>query len=113
MLIIDEDNVISLTRGDTAYLNLNLIKEDGEPYTYQDGDTVTLSCKQDYDSEDYLFQKVVPASNDGTTIAILPIDTKGLDYGKYVYDIQVNTVDQEVFTVIGPAKFNVTKEVTE
>jgi hypothetical protein len=71
-----EDNTISLTRGDTGYINLALDTE-------VEG-TITLSCKKDYDSEDYLFQKIVPV---GETIILEPKDTKELEYGKYVYDI--------------------------
>lgn len=105
MLTIDED-VISLTRGDTGYLELAMKNGDQD---WEVGDTVTLSVKKDIESEDYLFQKQVQA---GQVIIIYPEDTRDLEYGRYIYDIQVNTVLGEVFTIIGPAKFKLTKEVT-
>lgn len=109
-MITMEDGVISLTRGDTAYLSLNLTNNDGEPYEFKNGDTVTLSVKKDYeDVENYLFQKVVAA---GDTIVIEPQDTKPYEYGRYVYDVQVNTAVGEVFTVLGPNTFKITKEAT-
>lgn len=92
MLTLDEDT-ISLTRGDTGYLELAL--KNGEQ-DWEVGDTVTLSVKKDIDSEDYLLQKQGQA---GQVIIIYPEDTRDLEYGRYVYDIQVNTVLGEVFTV--------------
>lgn len=109
-MITMEDGVISLTRGDTAYLSLNLTNDEGEPYEFKDGDKVTLTVKQDYeDTENYLFQKIVEG---GDTIVIEPSDTKPYEYGRYVYDVQVNTAVGEVFTVIGPNTFKITKEAT-
>lgn len=108
-MITMEDGVISLTRGDTAYLHLNLTNN-GEPYEFKDGDTVTLTVKKDYeDIENYLFQKTIPA---GDTFVIEPSDTKEYEYGRYVYDVQVNTAIGEIFTVIGPNTFKLTKEAT-
>ena len=98
-----EDGVISLTRGDTGYIQLAF------DYDWQDGDTVTLSVKKDYEDEEYVFQRVVAG---GQIITIYPTDTQELEYGNYVYDVQVNTTLDEVFTVIGPNKFKITKEVT-
>lgn len=102
MLTIDE-GVIYHTRGDTGYIQLAF------DYDWQDGDTVTLSVKKDYESEDYLFQKTVVG---GQIITIYPQDTAELEYGNYIYDVQVNTALGEVFTVVGPNKYKLTKEVT-
>lgn len=109
-MITFEDGAISLTRGDTAYLSLNLTTDNGEPYEFHDGDTVTLTVKKNYDEEEnYLFQKTIPA---GDTFVIEPQDTKQYEYGRYIYDVQVNTAIGEVFTVIGPDTFKLTKEAT-
>lgn len=109
MLVVSSGN-ISLTRGDTAYLSVDVTTGSGEPYQFQEGDTITLSVKKDDENEmDYIFQKVIPA---GETFVINPEDTKHQKYGRYIYDVQVNTVASEVFTVLGPATFTITKEVT-
>lgn len=104
-MITIEDNSISLTRGDTAYLSLDV-----SDYTFQDGDTAILSVKESIDSEDYLFQ--VDLDMDNLTFIILPEYTKNLNYGKYKYDVQITTKDNEIFTVIGPSTFKITEEVT-
>lgn len=113
MLVI-EDGMISLTRGDTAYFNVSIVvgkDEEGEDieYEYQEGDTLTLSCRTGYGDEDgYVFQKIVPANQ---TLVIEPFDTRELSYGKYVYDIQLDTAVGEVFT-LQVGIFKITKEVT-
>lgn len=109
MLTVQSGN-ITLTRGDTAYLSLDLTLNNA-PYEYSDGDTVTLSVRRSTKDDDteYLFQKVVDA---GEMIVIEPADTKSLEYGRYQYDIQLNTSRGEVFTVIGPATFKIAEEVT-
>lgn len=107
MLVLDE-GVISLTRGDTGYLELVKVNQT-DKNDWEIDDIVTLSVKEKIDSEDYLFQRQVQA---GQPIIIYPSDTRDLEYGRYVYDIQINTVLGEVFTVAGPEKFILTKEVT-
>ena len=99
-----EEGKIYLTRGDTAYLNVAI---DGrEP---QAGDTVILSVKKNIDDADYAFQKNVSF---GEIFVIMPEDTKDLEYGKYYYDVQVNTAIGEVFTVIEKTAFYIREEVT-
>lgn len=105
-----EDGAISLTRGDTAYLNIAIQNDDGSDYEFQEGDTLTLSVRKDYEEDTpYLFQKKVDG---GQTIIIYPEDTKDKEYGSYYYDVQLNTYLGEVFTVVGPYRFKLTKEVT-
>lgn len=101
---------IKLTRGDTAYLSLDLTM-DGEEYEFADGDTITFSIRRTTDDNDveYLLQKTIVA---GDTIVIEPEDTKHLNYGRYKYDVQLNTAKGEIFTVIEPSTFQVAEEVT-
>lgn len=70
---------------------------------------MTVKKTTDKDAE-VIFQKIVPADN--VAIVIEPEDTTDLDYGKYKYDVQLNTAKGEVFTVIGPNNFYVKEEVT-
>ena len=41
-----------------------------------------------------------------------PADTHELDFGKYVYDVELTT-GTDVYTVIEPSCFEVMKEVTD
>lgn len=107
MLKIDANNNVYLTRGDSAYLELNIRSSNG-PYIFQDGDVIALTIKKSVHDENVILQKL---ARDGE-LKIEPSDTKLLDYGEYVYDIQITTSDGDVFTVISPAKFVLKDEVT-
>ena len=103
-----EGNTIRLTRGDTAYLEFPLKTEVGE-YVMVSNDTLTLSVKKNTKDTEYIFQKVITGTN---TFHIEPNDTTDLSFGKYTYDVQINTADGDVFTVIPPSTFEVLNEVT-
>ena len=111
MLYVDEkDHTIMLTRGDTARFNVGITsKISQEDYEIQSDDTLTMTVKKSVKDEDFCFQKVVTGS---TLIHVEPSDTKNIAFGKYVYDIQLDTANGDTYTVIGPASFEVLKEVT-
>lgn len=105
-----EDGAIYLTKGDTAYLKVNLAFDDGTEYEVQEGDTLTLSVKPDTkDETPYVFTKTVKP---GETFEIKPEDTKEQEVGSYYYDVQLNTSIGEIFTVIEPTRFYIRNEVT-
>ena len=107
MLKIGRDNTISLTRGDTARINLAIMASDGSAYDYS-SDAVVFTVKASTVASDHLIQKTV---TDGV-IYIAPEDTAGMSYKEYVYDVQLTTVGGDVCTVVPPAKFIVEPEVT-
>lgn len=104
-----ENNAIFLTRGDSATLELSVTKSDSTVYTIADGDSVTLSVKRSVkDSEALIVKKITQ----GNTITFNPVDTAGMDFGEYRYDVQLNTKTGKVYTVVGPDSFFVCEEVT-
>ena len=107
MLYINGDT-IKLTRGDTAYLHIPLVTTDAD-YVMNANDTLTFSVKKTTRDTDYIFQKVVTGNN---VFHIQPSDTSELAFGKYIYDVELNTTDGDVFTVIPPSTFEVLSEVT-
>lgn len=109
MLKIDEGKIY-LTRGDTAYLQVAITLDDGTVYTAHEGDTLTLSIKKEMNDTGYALQKVVAADE---VINILPENTRMLECGKYIYDVQLNTSLNEVFTIISPSGFYLKEEITE
>jgi hypothetical protein len=108
-----KDKVIKITRGDSASLKVGLKKADGSDYVMQEGDTLTMTVRKVIGSS--ILMQVVSNTN---TIYISPSDSKNLLVGSCVYDIELRTATQDVFTVIGLGE-NVTKnmivcaEVTE
>lgn len=108
MLIVNSDNSIELTRGDTARLVVPLVLEDGEEYTMQPDDMLTLSLKKNKSDAECALQKVVTGTNE---FHLEPKDTKGLDFYKYKYDVQLGTAAGDIYTVIPYNTFTITAEV--
>lgn len=48
---------------------------------------------------------------DSMTLRIDPEDTKNLNFGTYVYDVELTTKDGIVDTFITPSSFKITEEV--
>ena len=111
-----KNNAITLTRGDTfiAQIALSL---NGEPYTPIEGDEIRFAVKHktmtptrsDYSDEEPLILVTIP--NDTLILRLDPSDTKDLDFGDYVYDIQITFADGSVDTFITPTSFKLTPEV--
>ena len=105
MLKIVKNN-IWLTRGDAAYLRLNVkVKETGQPFDYSNCLT-RLTVKKNAISNTVIFQKTF---SDGR-IKIDPEDTINLDYQTLKYDVHLITPNDDPFTVIADMDFTITKE---
>lgn len=102
-------NTIKLTRGDTAYLTVPIKSALGEEYTLSSKDTLTLSVKETTSSTEYLFQKILTGTN---VFHIEPQDTASIPFGNYKYDIQLNTANGDVYTIIDVSTFTILEEVT-
>lgn len=109
MLKVYSDGAIDLTRGDTAYLSVTITDENGEEYEIQPNDTLTLSVKKAVTDAEPCIQKTIKG---GKTFCLEPSDTSALDFGKYLYDVQLTTAYGDVSTVIAPATFKILTEVT-
>ena len=110
MLYIKSNNTIRLTRGDTAALTVSIVDDvNKQQYEMKITDVLKLSVKKDTHEADYCFQKV---STGKPNITIQPEDTKELDFGKYIYDVQLENSEGAVSTIIEPSTFEVLPEVT-
>lgn len=110
MLRIDDKNNITLTRGDTLTIEIELEK-DGEAYTPESGDVIRFACSMGYEGQtsyELKFSETIP--NDTLTVTI-PAETTGqLEYLTYNYDVEITHGDGTVDTVIS-AKLTITGEV--
>lgn len=110
MLHINADGDIQLTRGDTARLRIDIINDIiDEEYEVTPKDVLRLTVRKTVRDPVRTFQKTIVGSN---IFHIEPKDTKRLSFGKYVYDIELTTASGDVYTVVGPRSFEVSKEVT-
>ena len=111
MLIIDKDNTIHLTRGDTARFRITQATNlaTGEPYVFLPEDKLEFTIKKSVSDADPLIHKSVSG---GEIIHLLPEDTKPLSFGRYVYDVQLTVANGDVYTIIVPTVFEIAKEGT-
>lgn len=99
---------IHLTRGDTAYLYVELNLQNGYEYIPEEGDKLLFVVKRTYDSKEILLQKEIV----NLLLSIDPEDTDSFPYGTYWYDIELTTSTSAKYTVVGPARFILREEVT-
>lgn len=88
-------NELKITRGDSAYITVNIEYADGTPYVMQAGDTLKLSAKHNLNGS---VDMEVASSN--STLHITPELSRGLVVGKGFFDIQLTT-SEDIFTLVG------------
>lgn len=113
-MTIPRNQPISITRGDSKYYRYYNTSKDGDHVPLVEGDKIFFTVKKSTKTEDIIFQRIITDfDNDGGAfIEIYPEDTNGLEYGDYVYDIQLIRHTGYVKTTIKPALFRITDEVT-
>lgn len=100
---------ITLTRGDSFIADVSITDKDNKPYIPQTGDSIRFAMKASYKDAEPLLIKSIPVNT--MKLIINPDDTKNLDFGKYVYDIELTKSTGEVDTFITKALFKITEEV--
>lgn len=115
--VIAEDRVnISMTRGDTEFLTVQHYQslEGVETHLpFVTGDTVTLTIREYVGAPTIALEKVSTDFVDGNArFEFDPIDTKDLQFDKYVYDVEVKKADGTIKTILKPSIFEITGEVT-
>ena len=116
MLKIDNNNNITLTRGDTLTLTVSLLQKTDtvppstEPYVPEEGDVIRFAVSKGYKAQigyHLMLEKVIP--NDTLTFTCSSTETT-LDYSTYNYDVEITHSDGCVDTFIS-AKLTITGEV--
>ena len=110
MIIIDDDNNITMTRGDSALIQIGMTRN-GEPITPVEGEVVRFAVKAKYKDPDdeVLIHKDIPL--DTLMLEIEPQDTKPLAMNKtYVYDVEYTDINGRVDTFI-KGKLTIDEEV--
>ena len=103
MLVFNKDSkVMKIVAKDTADFVVAL-----DNYLLDTGDEVLFTVNNELEKEEYILQKrITEFSDHKALIHLTPTDTD-IAPSDYYYDIQINTADGRVDTVIGPAKFKV------
>ena len=108
MFTIDkETNQMTIVMKDTASFDIAF-----DNYYLVTGDKVTFTVAREKESQEPLIQKELTEFEGGRARIQLSADETDLPKGSYYYDIQVDTGDGRIDTVVGPAKFKVLEGVT-
>lgn len=101
---------ITLTKGDTAVIDVPLFDANGNPYEAQEGDEMRFAMKKLYTDALPILTKEIDM--DDYVLTILPEDTQSLDAPcSYVFDIQVSLASGTIDTVIPNGTLYLTEEV--
>ncbi len=104
---------LSMIRGDTETLTVACQNTAGEAVPFVDGDIVYFTVKKSVRDEEKALQKIVTDFLEGEAIIeIYPEDTKHLNFGKYVYDVQLTKANGDIFTIVPASGFSIEGEVT-
>jgi hypothetical protein len=103
MLIYDkETKAMSIIAKDTGDFVVSIGN-----YLLADGDKVYFTVNSELEKPEPLIQKVVDTFVDNKAIIRLTTEDTDIPVGNYYYDVEVNTADGRVDTIMGPAKFKV------
>ena len=92
------NNIIQLTRGDTAKIVVTIKNANGTTYNPQEGDAIHFFMKKKYSDEDPVLIKTIPT--DTLLLEIEPTDTATLPYGIYVFDVEMIFANGDIDTFI-------------
>ena len=105
MFKIEDDNRVTLTRGDSCAFDVEVKTDSGGTYTPVETDVITFTLKKDAKTSEVLIRKT------GTTIVFNPEDTRSFKYGNYLYDVTLTTAGGAVYTIIPPTEFVLSDEI--
>lgn len=100
---------ISLTKGDTLKITIEIKNADGTVYTPISGDAIRFAMKKNITDAVCLIIKEIPVNT--MQLEFAPSDTANMDYGIYVYDMQITLVNGDVYTFVTESSFIITEEV--
>ena len=99
---------IQATKGDTIIMPIVVFNNDNSIYQVQTGDVINFGLKENYEDSECLIEKTI--DNETLTLVLEHDDTKNLEVGTYVYDIQITKANGEVNTFIS-GNIQITNEV--
>ena len=107
------DKNLKMVRGDTFSF---AIEYEFDDKSKQDLDTCYLSCKKNFDDNNYIFQKSIGSGiskvdDNQYRVRIAPEDTDSIDIGNYFYDLQIG-LNNDIFTIL-KGVLKIEREITE
>lgn len=97
-----ETQTISMIAKDTGDFVISI-----DNYLLAEGDVVYFTVNSGLELENPLISKEIKTFTDNKAVVRLTSTDTDLPIGNYYYDVQVNTADGRIDTVLGPAKFKI------
>lgn len=107
MFVIDDDNNITITRGDTAIITVDITDDEGNPYVLSGTEYLLFTVKKLYTQTPALIKKI---STDGN-IQLDSSDTDTLSFGTYKFDVVLISELRGIDTFIYERDFTIAEEV--
>lgn len=104
---------IYLTRGDSGYIDFDLVDEAGKPIDIGENATVRCHVRKAPNGGDLLFEGQIEIVDNKATWHIVPENTKAAELDNYFWDAQIEYSNGDVFTFIPSSYFKLMPEVTE
>lgn len=107
---------IKIIRGTTNIFDLVIFDNSEQAYELKDGDKIVFGVKKNPESANYDIKKIITAkvSNVGNiTIKLSPEDTQKLPFGRYYFDVGLQTSEGNYYMVIPFSTFIVGKAITQ
>ena len=103
MLIYDKDTkAMSIVAKDTGDFVVSI-----DNYLLAEGDRVYFTVNDELEKPEPLIQKTIDTFIDNKAVIHLTTEDTDIPVGTYYYDVEVDTADGRVDTVLGPFKFKV------
>lgn len=102
------DNNIAMIRGDSGIFKIDVTDIAGNAVALDDNDVLTFTLRRATRSPTIVLQKTI---TDGM-LTIHPEDTEKMEFGAYIYDVELKRADGYVDTIIPPHEFCILEEVT-
>jgi len=103
MITFDNDTqIISIIAKDTGDFVISF-----DDYLLDEGDTVYFTVNDELEKTNPRIQKVINEFVNNKAVIRLTTNDTNIPVGNYYYDVEVDTADGRVDTVLGPAKFKV------
>lgn len=94
---------MKIIRGTSVSLMVQIRDEEGMLYELQEGDKLIFGVKQNPNNKSYSLKKTADSTaktDDGYIINLAPEDTANLPFGKYVFDVGLQTAEGNFYMVV-------------
>lgn len=104
---------VEIIRGTSNQFDITISDINGSLYTLKSGDKILFGVKKRATDTEYVILKTVTSGENGVySVALEPDDTANLTFGKYFYDVGLETGD-DYFNIIEPSLFEIKANITK